>query len=696
MRLTAILLTTLSLLAGACSSDNDPPPSPTANAGGASAASTASPGAGSTAEAGDDEDLVEWNVDVAEQLTALEAANEGGQWTATTALDAVELVRPALLAGTTAPAPVDLNSLTMFLLEHFDEVDHERWDALVAVPAGSPAQLVAYQPSPVRDVFQDIAERTDAEFQTRTGHRLNVPIYVALSDVEKPYDLSAATFVSTDYVEGFRFLFGEEDAWQQMADDVADIAATSGEVCVIVLGQAMTRWDENRQLSAVMHEVTHCHQFQVHPQGRVGFNASKVPWMDEGYAVWAGEAFTGGTLVSRPFWNQYLGGGIGSGPDGFLLFEGDYRAHGFYSRLADAGVNPWAEFVPWFNGLRANHVSNIERYRGMTATANQEVLAGWTASSSRNDDLGAPWNSDHGPGINLARSARRASGARVSAERTFTANPGEQRYHALEVSTPADGPSLITLSAEGLATYRWEHADWNDQFVNTDTLELSWCVGEDCTCEDGSSPAPGAILAPIAAGQRPTLHAALFGGAGGAHLDIRVESLEDACEEPTPTPAASGPLDSCLFGIWNPDPQQFQDLVLRLYRQIPAITGITLVGTIDLTFDDDGTFFHTYSGVEGTGTVDGITYTATWSGGTFGTWEASGGVMALTFTGSDIVVTLSPVPIPVASPPIPTATVETSYNCGPTALEIVPPPTPLDLWPIPSDWTKVGDVAPLR
>jgi hypothetical protein len=684
----------LALLAAACTgSDGDPSSTPTTEAEPTSEATpdgdaTTTPSGGA---APDDAEPVPWDPDVAAQLAALEAANDG-QWTIDTALQAVELIRPQLAAGATAAAPVDLGSLTAFLLERFDEIDPDRWDALVASPTRPSTQLIAFQPAEDRAVYQDIAERTSDEFFTLTNHRLNVPIYVAFSDFEKPYDLYAATFVADDDVDAFGFLFDDNAVWQQMADAVTDIVATSGEVCVIVLGQELTRWDETRQVSAIMHEVTHCHQIQVHPFGRFGFNANKVPWMDEGYAVWAGEAFTGGTLVSRPFWNQYLRGGIGSRSDGFQLFAGDYRAHGFYSMLAAGGVNPWDEFVVWFNGLRANHVSNIERYQAMIAGADPEVVAGWTASASRNDTLGAPWNSDHGPGIELT--ATRRTSSRVDPGTAVSAAPAEQRYVVYDVFAPADEVSLIKLSAKGLGTLRWEDDAWNEQFTVTGTLDRTWCVGEDCVCEDGTSPAPDALLAPISAGQQPTLHAALLGAPGtGAQLDVSIATLEDACEEPEPS---VGPLDSCLFGIWNPDPQQFQDLVLRLYRGISAISGLTLEGTIDLTFYDDGTFFHTYNGVKGTGIVDGVTYTATWSGGSFGTWEASGGVMSLTFTGSDIAVTLAPIPIPSPAPPIPTATVEATYDCRATNLVIDPPPTPGNLWPIPEDWTKVGSVAPLN
>lgn len=77
-----------------------------------------------------------------------------------------------------------------------------------------------------------------------------------------------------------------------------------------------------------------------------------------------------------------------------------------------------------------------------------------------------------------------------------------------------------------------------------------------------------------------------------------------------------------------------------------------------------------------------------WSGGTFGRWEASGGLLTLTFTGSDIVVTVGP--ITASSPGIPTESVDAPYTCGATTVEFDPPDTPRGLWPLPKNWTKVG------
>lgn len=683
MRRTVQLFVVMAVVVAACSGSDDTAQTSTSAA---PTTSVATPDPATTTTTPADVEPVEWNPDVAEELLALEAANEG-QWTIDTALDAVRILRPVFLEGIETEAPINITRLVLFIAENYDDVPQDEWEAVVAAGPVPNAQLASFQSEEIRRVYQDIAVQADGDFERLTGHALNVPIYVALSDLELPFDVYAGTWVGGGdaSLEGFTFMFGSEDAWQQMADGVNGLVATTGEACVIVLGQALTRWNANRQVSGLFHEVVHCHQNQVHPLGRAGFTAVDVDWMDEGYASWAGEAFLGGTLNSRLWWSRYLNGGVGSPPDGFSLFEGAYRSLGFYSMLATAGVDPWAEFVPWFNGLRANGVSNVARYNGMTSGANPEVVAGWAASASRNDDFGPPWNSDNGPGIQNSRVVRRPNNARAGGEpRPFTAGPGEQRYWAVQFNTAVDQPSLITIEAEGLGTYRWVHDAWKEQFVVTDSFSTSWCVGEDCVCEDGTSPAPGALLAPIVEGDRPVLHSALFGGDGQAKLTASVEPLEDACEEEE----AEGPLDACLFGTWNPDPDQYQDFLLTLYRTLP-ISLLTLEGTLDLTFTEDGAFSQAYNGTKGSGVIGGETYEAQFLGASFGTWEAAGGVVTLTFTGSDISAIVNG--IPAVAPPIPTATVEAGYTCGASDLVVDPPPgTPGPLFPLPTDWSKVG------
>jgi hypothetical protein len=672
------LVVVVALTMSACSDDSSSSTTTepaTATTGGSPDTTVSSP----------EEDIVEWDEDLADQLVTLESANEG-QWTVETALEAVPLVRQGLESGVnTFHSPVDITRLTVFLNDNLDQIPEEEWNALFAT--GPSTRLVAFQTDPaIRQVYQDLAEETSRQLGGRLGRRLIERVYVALSDYAMPADLYAGTTQWDGDPSAFRTLFRDQAVYQQAADDLVAMATVSDEICIVVLGQDLLGWDTTRQLAGIAHELVHCYQHVTHPGGAAAFFASRVQWMDEGYAAWAGEDFVGGgTSISKDWWDKYFDRRFGRNRDSYQLFDGSYNAIGFYAMLNRAGVDVWGNFVPWFGTVRANNVSDVNRYITMTAGGNTDVIAGWTASATRNSDFGSPWDSENGPGVGNSTRSRNPTPQRVLSESTMRAEPGEQRYRLAQVQTPVDAVSIITVAANGVGLYRWQYGDWEEQFIVNGSYEKSWCVGEDCVCEDGTSPVPDMDVAPIQAGQNPDLHAAMWGAARGADLTVSVNTLEDECEEEE---VPTGPLDACLFGTWNPDPQQFQDLILTLYRTIPGISGLTLQGTIDLTFSDDGTFTHVYNGVEGSGTVQGQTIEGSWAGGTFGRWEASGGLLTLTFTGSDIVVTVGPT---TARPPgIPTESVDAPYTCGSTAVEFQPPDTPGNLWPLPENWTKVG------
>jgi len=682
MRRILEVLIAMALVAGACGGDepaDTTAASPTLTTTEPGSTSAAPPATDAPPADPDDEG---WDPTVAEQLIALEAANDG-QWTIESALDAMALLRPVFLQGIGSEPPINVSRLVVYLAQNSDQVPDDEWDAIMA--AGAPnARLVSYQTEEERLGYQRITEDANRTFESLSSHTLGVPIYVALSDLDIPMDVMAATWTSGEDPDRLSGFFLDESLFQDTKAAIEELSR-NGTLCVIFIGGIMRRWPTDRQAAGLLHEAVHCHQQTIHPGGRDGYWAAPALWMDEGYAAWAGEALFGGTLNSLRWWNNYFGGGVGSPPDGFSVFESDYRAIAFYSMLAQGGADPYGEFVDWFKNLRANGVSDTARYSGMADAASGDAIAAFAASSSRNDDFGAPWNTATGPGLGSAREKRDPLGARVGAEpRTFTADPGEQRYWAVEFTTATAEPSLITISTNGPGTYRW---DWGEQFVTTGPLDLAYCVGEDCTCEDGTSPAPGATIAPIAAGDRPTLSSALFGGSGNAQLIASVETLEDACEEEEP-PSASGPLDACLFGTWNPDQGQLEDFLLTLYRAIA--TNVTLdAGTIDLSFTDEGEFSQVYNGIQGSGQAGGVAVTMKWSGGSFGTWEASGGVLTLNFTGSDIAVNVNG--IDATAPSIPAATVEAGYTCGPTTLVVEPPPgVPGAAWPLPTDWNKAS------
>lgn len=680
MRRAVQVLVVLALVAGACGGGDETDGSTAART--TLDSGTVAPVATSQAPSGTDEPEA-WDPAIAEQLVALEAANDG-QWTIGSALDAMALLRPVFVEGIETEPPINVSRLAVYLAQNSDQVPDDEWNAIIASDAPN-ARVVGYQTEEERLGYQRVTEDANRTFESLSGHTLGVPIYVALSDLDIPMDTMAATWTSGEDPDRLRGFFFDESRFEEAKEAIEELSST-GTLCVIFIGGIMRRWPTDRQAGGLLHEAVHCHQQTMHPGGRDGFWASPVLWMDEGYAAWAGEALLGGTLNSLRWWNQYFDGGVGSTADGFGIFDSDYRAIAFYSMLAQGGVDPYGEFTGWFRNLRANGVSNTDRYRGMASGASPDAIAGFAASSSRDDDLGAPWNTATGPGLGSAWQERDPMRSRAGSEpRTFTAGPGEQRYWSVDFVTAADQPSLITISTNGPGTYQW---DWGEQYVTTGPLDLSYCVGEDCVCEDGTSPAPGATLAPIASGARATLKAALFGGTGSASLIASVQTLEDACEEEE-EPVATGPLDACLFGTWNPDRIQLEDLLLTLYRAYASNVTLDDAGTIDLTFTDEGEFSQVYNAIKGSGDAGGETITMEFFGGSFGTWEATGGVLILNFTGSDISVDVNG--NRAVAPSIPAATVEAGYTCGATALVVDPPPgVPGPQWPLPRDWEKAS------
>jgi hypothetical protein len=677
-RTLAIVLVSV-LVAAACGGDPaDSSPSSTA------AATSSAPGTTQPDDPAGDPEPAELDAAIAEQLMALETANDG-QWTVDTALDAVRILRPIFLEGFDGWLPIDSSRLFAYLAANFDQVPQAGWDEILAAGPSPNARLVGYQTEAQREAYQLVANDANAEFERLSGHTLGVPIYVALSDLVLPFDFSAATWTTADNPEALRVGFGDEDLWQEMADAFYELTAAGGAACIIVVGGGLRARTSDRQAAGMVHEVVHCHQHSTYPGGRDGFYASPTTWMDEGYAAWAGEAVVGGTRESVRWWNDYFSGGVGSPPDGFSTFESGYTAMVFFSHLAAGGSNPYRQFVPWFSDLRSAGVSNSARFDAMAATASADAIAGWAASASRRNEWGSPWDSAAGPGVGNTSRSRRPATARVGSEpRAFTADPGEQRYWSIQFNTAPDGASVITVSTDGPVTIRW---DWEEQYVSTGPLDLTWCVGEDCTCEDGTTPVPGALPAPIAAGERASLDAAIVGLSSGARVVASLTTLEDECEEEE-EPTTAGPLDACLFGTWNPGQEDLEDFLLTLYRAIA--TGVTLdAGTIDLNFGEDGSFSQVYNGIAGSGTRGGVTYEMEWSGGSFGTWEASGGVLTLNFTGSNIGVVVNGVP--ATAPSIPEATVEAGYSCDGSTLTVDPPPgVPGAAWPLPREWFKAG------
>lgn len=155
----------------------------------------------------------------------------------------------------------------------------------------------------------------------------------------------------------------------------------------------------------------------------------------------------------------------------------------------------------------------------------------------------------------------------------------------------------------------------------------------------------------------------------------------------TTTVAMAGGGPECLVGTWNPDQAQLEDFLLTLYRAYAADASLD-AGTIDLVLGEDGSFAQVYNGIAGSGTAGDIPVTMEFSGGSFGTWEASGDTITISFEGSDIAVAVNG--NAANAPSIPAGMVEAGYVCIGDELVVEPPPGAGGFWPLPQDWTRAG------
>ena len=664
------ILLVMAIVAAACGGTDDPVATTSQVQ-----ATTAVPGPPETTLTEDD--LPPWDPDVVEELIALEAAN-GSRWTIQTALEAVRLLKP-----------IDVTRLISYLGENFDAVPSDEWDAIFAAGPAPHARLVTYQTETERLVYQGLADRFNTEIEDLTNLELGMPIYVSVTDKPKVSGFFAGTWVQGRDTAAFELLFEDAALMRQFTSAVTDLLRDNPAICIVMVGQELATSGADEQTAGLFHEVVHCHQKVIHPAGPAAFAADPALWMDEGFAGWAGEWRLGGTETSARWWNEYFKGGKGTRPsDGFGLFGGGVSAISFFSMLDRAGLDMWDAFEPWFGTLRGNGVTDVARYEAMTSFVDGQWIASYTASATRREDFGPPWDSEDGPGSDGAIGQRAPKGESVGAASsvTLSAETGQQRYWAVEFETSLGMPWLIEVSTEGPGTYKWDLGDWDESFGGVDPLQRRWCLGEGCVCDDGTAAVSGTTNILIDPVSRPVLHAALFGGADAAAFTATLQPVQNACGANGGATGAD-PLDACLVGTWNPDPAEFRDFITRFYRA-SGISISEVNGTIDLTFTGDGEFAQIYNGVNGTAIAAGQAFFAEWFGGTSGSWETSGGVMSLTFSSTTVNVTINGIEAP--SPPVPTATVEATYSCSGNALVIdAPPDAPNVQWPLPDNWTKV-------
>jgi len=650
----------------------------------------------------------------------------GEDWDRDSALDALTAARRLFVLGWDASPPINFTRLFTWVEDNHGAVTDGDWERIIeesdATALGMNAVLAAdtdYEELQAR--YQIFADQAEDFFRRMTGHGLGFEIYLALSDLPAlPGDFFAATGARSS-TSTFRGFFSPERYEEFDADYEARIGDEPA--CVIVLGTTFFGLDADSQAGGLMHEVAHCHQQAIHPGGPPGFFLSLVPWMDEGYASWAGEAFADGSLKSDPWWDEYL-----TGIDmRFELYESSYRGIGFFSHLEASGVDVWGNFIDYFTDIRNNGGSESDRYASLAEPLTTEQIGAWAAGVARHPDWSPAWEAV-GPGITLTARSPKTEILGAGDTVLLETSEAHQSLHAFDIRPPGDDSYLIAVAGRGAGRLRW---GWGEESAIDDATEGVWCFGADCTCEDGTSPAPGATVAPIGAGETPQLDVALVGPPlRPAAFGARLETLEDVCEDPavlaivelppapppattiapttttttstftttttapipattTTSPTASG---ECLIGTWVADPAELEAYILTLYRLIGG-SPVFLGGEMIIGFLADGTLFTLLDGVAFAGTLPtGELAEALINGESSGTWEVNGDqlIAGIETTTVEVVVTIEGVVVP--QPPI------TSGDGGERAVQFecsgntltIDPTFEQPVWPLPRNWERLS------
>ncbi|GAC1343606.1 MAG: hypothetical protein NVSMB29_16480 [Candidatus Dormibacteria bacterium] len=266
----------------------------------------------------------------------------------------------------------------------------------------------------------------------------------------------------------------------------------------------------------VPHEVFHCYEARGFPSLNAFYNSiPAAPWLIEGAAEWAGDSLAGTATLGAGFWAGYLRAPRKP------LFQRSYDALGFYSHLAEAGVDPWGRFTAMFT---AGPSGNMAAYDAAVKGAEDSVLATWPSGFSRRRPLGSPWDTT-GPGITSSKAKALPAGVVANA----SAAQGS-------VDTLANGLYEVNLTADVVLMQTGPHSRLHalaGAFESTDGSAV-FCTRASCACPGDTSPP----LPHLQAGKHLL---AVSAGRSTFTWKIAGQSTETSCQ----------PVDPCMVGRWK-------------------------------------------------------------------------------------------------------------------------------------------------
>ena len=450
--------------------------------------------------------------------------------------------------------------------------------------------------------------------------------------------------------------------------------------CLIAYGDALLAAPRSQQLSALAHELTHCHQHDASTAGSADAHKELPTWYVEGSAGWIGEVVAGnsGLPAARTWWSSYFYGNART-PAGLVgySFLGDstgYTAIGMFQWAAER-TSTAAIAGGLLTHMNESTEDKLNWLFGTAGTPEREQIAAkWAAQASRRT-WSANWNMN---GVGLGALGLAGAGRTLNAlqlrpgmELAGQGNAGSQ-LTAISLSiVPTAQVDLIAVGVTGWSVVTGGGA--GEKFSTAARLAQVYCVGEACSCR--SARAGG--VEPVRIERGTSVAIAMASDVGiGVRWSIKGYDLPDDGSDCDPCPEAGAarpshsPADSptgvaappdpvcggtvpvatteetgdgggCLVGTWQVNNTVMSATFLRTVSTPGGgappsdFTHSEVTGTWVLTLGADGSMTMTATNWALKGTIAGppglgvnpnpmIDITVTFNGTVTGRWTASG------------------------------------------------------------------------
>jgi hypothetical protein len=327
--------------------------------------------------------------------------------------------------------------------------------------------------------------------------------------------------------------------------------------CLIVYGGGFLAASRAHQLSALAHEITHCHQHDASTFATAEAHSSIAKWYQEGSAGWVGEVVSrnSGFPMARSWWSVYFRGDAvtPAGLWGYALAADStgYSSIGAFQWAAERmGEQELARGI--LTHMNESTEDKLDWLFGDAGTPSRERLAAqWAAQASRRSGWGANW---YMAGLGLAAHGLASSGRspnelqlRPGVELTGAGNVGTQLAAITITIVPTAGVDLISLGATGWSVVTAEGR--GEKFSTGARLGQVFCVGAACSCRAARSEGPPIEIEP---GTKVVLAMASDVGVA-ARWSVKGYDLPDDGSDCDPCPAA-GPARRSPAGAAPPDP----------------------------------------------------------------------------------------------------------------------------------------------